>query len=161
DETQIFDLHDEPEEVAALPEPDKVEGAVPGSHIERRRLLVVERTQTFQCIATRRPECHVLTDNVIEPVPLAYCRDVALPNAPCHAPSLGAVDNTPADRAAGSPYDGTTVLTSGRSTVPTGVPCVPALCLRVRQRSQLVDHNPQSGSVIHRRMPGSTKQWVE
>src|SRR5699024_10589158 len=58
DETQVFDLHDEPDDIAALPAPETVEGAVPGSHIERRRLLVVERTQTFQCIATRRPECH-------------------------------------------------------------------------------------------------------
>ena len=48
DETDVFDLLDEGVDVAALATPETMEMTVVGADMKRRRLLIVERAQTFE-----------------------------------------------------------------------------------------------------------------
>ncbi len=87
-EREVLDLHDELDDVAALAAAEAVEGAVAGAHVERGRLLLVERAQALQRAPARAAQCDVLADDLVDPIALADLRDVALPDPSRHTPTL-------------------------------------------------------------------------
>jgi hypothetical protein len=87
-EPDDLDLLHERERVAALAAAEAVEGAVRGAHVERRRLLVVERAQALQRPGAGPAQGHVLADQLVDPGAVPDLGDVAVPDPPCHGPSL-------------------------------------------------------------------------
>src|SRR5690606_16518776 len=92
---EVLDLHDELADVAALAAAEAVEGAVRGPHVQRRGLLLVERAQALERAATGAAQRHVLPDDVVDPIALAYPCDVAVPDPSRHVSTLGQASNAP------------------------------------------------------------------
>src|SRR5690606_17435546 len=84
DEPDVFHLHEEGEDVAALPRGEAMEIAVLRAHVERGGLLVLERREPLQRIRAARFECDVLADDLLDAGALADRGDVLLRNPPCH-----------------------------------------------------------------------------
>ena len=78
DEADVFDLLDEGVDVAALAAAEAVEVAVVGPHVERRRLLVVERAQALERIGAGPAQLDVVADDVLDADPFADGRDIAI-----------------------------------------------------------------------------------
>ncbi len=78
DETDVFDLLQERVDVAALAAAEAMEVPVVGPHVERRRLLVVERAQTLHRVGAASLECDVFTDDVLDAGAVANGRDVSV-----------------------------------------------------------------------------------
>ena len=78
DEADVLDLLEERVDVAALAAAEAVEMAVVGPHMERRRLLVVERAQPLQRIRPGAPQLHVVADDVLDADAFTNGRDIAI-----------------------------------------------------------------------------------
>ncbi|SHW87634.1 Uncharacterised protein [Mycobacteroides abscessus subsp. abscessus] len=89
DEGDVLDLLHERVDVAALGAAEAVEQPMVGPHMERRRLLVVERAQALERVGTRAPQLHVLADDVLDAGAFTNGRDIAIRNPAGHAPSVG------------------------------------------------------------------------
>ncbi len=79
DEALALELHDEVEDVAVLLAAEAVKEALVGRHVERRRLLAVERAQTLP-VATRLTQLHVLPDHADDVGRVADLRDDVVRN---------------------------------------------------------------------------------
>src|ERR1700709_2767560 len=77
----MVDLLNERNDVAAYPTAETMVEVSRGRHLERWRLLVVERTQPFQAAAAGPLELQVLADDLVDLRPLADQRDVCSTDA--------------------------------------------------------------------------------
>ncbi len=84
-EGQPVDLHEEGDDVAALPAAEAVEELAGRVDVEGRRLLVVEGAQALQRSPAGALERDVLGHHVVDPRLLAHLGDVVVANPACHA----------------------------------------------------------------------------
>ena len=89
-ERDVFDLLQKRVHVTALAAAEAVEVAVIGTHVEGRRLLVVERAQTLERVDTGTAQLDVVADDVLDANPFTDGRDVAIGNPSSHRISLWA-----------------------------------------------------------------------
>ena len=98
DEPDDLDLLQERDRVAVLAAAEAVEGAVAGAHVERRRLLVVERAEALQRTGAGRAQRHVVADDLVDPGAVTDLDDVAVADPSWHGPSLERLDRPPSGR---------------------------------------------------------------
>ena len=84
-EAEVLHLLDELDGVAALAAAEAVVVAVRRTHVERRRLLVVEGAQALERAPAGRAQRDVLADDLLDAGALADLRDVPVRDASSHA----------------------------------------------------------------------------
>jgi len=100
-ERQAVDLLDERDDVTALAAPEAVPQADLRTHVERRRVLVVERAEALHRPDARGLQGHVLADDVLDMGTFADRLHVVPPDPSCHGLSLGRSGPSPCALAAG------------------------------------------------------------
>ncbi len=93
DKADVFDLLEEGIHVAALAAAEAVEVAVVGPHVERRRLLVVERAEALHRIRAGPAQLDVVADDFLDSDSFADGGDIAIRDAAGHRPSVRPPDD--------------------------------------------------------------------
>ena len=87
-EGEVVELHDERDDVTAIPATETVKGTYAGPNREGRALLVVERAEALEVAAACVAQRDVVTDDLGDVGPFLDEHNVLVTDPACHEPSL-------------------------------------------------------------------------